>query len=75
MSRLWIPRPLYEAMPYAFVALGALLVAVAFRLERAPHGVLFAVGGGLVVLGLVLWMKRRDYRTTHSEYDPHSIDE
>ncbi len=75
MSRFWIPRPLYEAMPYAFVALGALLLAVAFRFERAPQGALFAAGGGFVVLGLVLWMKRRDYRSTHSEYDPHSIDE
>ncbi len=75
MAKPWIPRPIYEAMPYGFVVLGALLVIVAFRIDWGPHGALFAVGGGFIVLGLVLWMKRRDYRTTHSEYDPHSLDE
>jgi len=72
---MWIPRPLYEAMPYALAGAGSLLIAVAFRIEHSPHGLLFALGGGLVTLGLVLWMKRRDYRSTHTEYDPHSLDE
>jgi hypothetical protein len=28
-----------------------------------------------VTLGLLLWMKRRDYRSTQSAYDPRAIDE
>ena len=72
---MWIPRPVYEAMPFVFGTAGALLIAVALRVENSPQGLLLALGGGLVTLGLVLWMRRRDYRTTHAEYDPHSLDE
>ncbi|HEX7374414.1 MAG TPA: hypothetical protein VF277_05530 [Steroidobacteraceae bacterium] len=72
---MWIPRPAYEAMPYVCVAAGAGLIVLAFRVDWGPHGLLFGVGGGLVTLGLVLWMKRRDYRSTQSAYDPRSLDE
>ena len=42
-------------------------------LRRA--GVLLVVGGVLVVYGLMIWMRRRDYRSTQSNYDPRAIDE
>lgn len=71
---MWLPRPVYEALPYGLAAAGAGLVLLAFRVESLPHGLLFAVGGALVTLGLVLWMKRKDYRTTQSDYDPHALD-
>jgi hypothetical protein len=72
---MWIPRPIYEALPYVFGGCGAVLVAVAFHYEEVPHGLMFSAGGVLVTVGLVLWMKRRDYRTTQSEYDPRALDE
>ena len=72
---MWIPRPIYEAMPYVVGGCGAALVAVAFHAEEVPHGLLFGCGGLLIVAGLVLWMKRRDYRTTQSDYDPRAIDD
>ena len=72
---MWIPRPIYEAMPYVFGGCGAVLVGLAFHAKEAPHGLLFGGGGVLIVAGLVLWMKRRDYRTTQSDYDPRAIDE
>jgi hypothetical protein len=72
---MWLPRPVYEAMPYAFGAAGAGLILLAFRVAAVPQEWLFGAGGGLATLGLVLWMKRRDYRSNHSEYDPHSLDE
>jgi hypothetical protein len=71
---MWIPRPVYEAMPYVFAGAGSALIVIAVEVERAPHGLFMALGGALVTLGLVLWMKRRDYRTTQTEYDPHSLD-
>jgi drug/metabolite transporter (DMT)-like permease len=72
---MWLPRPLYEAIPYAAVAAGAGCFAVAWWVEKAPHSLLFIAGGGLVTLGALLWMKRRDYRSTQSSYDPRAIDE
>jgi hypothetical protein len=32
------------------------------------------LGGGCLTLGLVLWMRRRDYRASQDEYDTHSLD-
>jgi len=72
---MWIPRPIYEAIPYVCGGLGAALIGAAFLMPRAPQGALFALGGLAVTAGLVLWMKRRDYRSTQSDYDPHSLDE
>jgi hypothetical protein len=72
---MWIPRPLYEAIPYALMAAGAVALVSAFFVERAPHGLLMLAGGLGLTLGLVLWMRRRDYRATQSEYDTRSLDE
>jgi len=49
--------------------------AVAWWVERAPHSLLFIAGGALVTVGALLWMKRRDYRSTKAGYDPRAIDE
>lgn len=72
---MWFPRPLYEALPYLYMGGGALALAAAFLVDDAPHGLLMLVGGLGLTAGLVLWMRRRDYRTTQSEYDNRSIDE
>lgn len=72
---MWIPRPLYEALPYVYMGSGALALVVAFVVERAPHGFLMLLGGLGLTIGLVLWMRRRDYRASQSEYDTHSLDE
>ena len=72
---MWLPRPLYEALPYTAVVAGCGCFAVAYWVERAPGTLLFVVGGVLVTVGTLLWMKRRDYRATQSGYDPRAIDE
>jgi len=72
---VWIPRPVYEALPVVFAAAGAAMIAIAFLVHRGPRGLLFGLGGFVVTVGLVLWMRRRDYRATQTDYDPHSLDE
>jgi hypothetical protein len=72
---MWLPRPLYEAVPYAAIIAGGACFAVAYWVERSPHTLLFVGGGALVTVGALLWMRRRDYRTTQSDYDPRAIDE
>ena len=72
---MWLPRPVYEAVPYAAIIAGGACFAVAYLVERSPHTLLFVGGGALVTIGALLWMRRRDYRTTQSDYDPRAIDE
>ncbi len=72
---MWIPGPVYESIPYASAALGVALLAAAFLVQGGPRELLFVAGGVAVTAGLVLWMKRRDYRSTQARYDRHSLDE
>jgi hypothetical protein len=72
---MWIPRPLYELIPYAYMVSGAGLVAAAYFIERGPRGLLLLLGAASLTAGLVLWMRRRDYRQSQAEYDTRSIDD
>jgi drug/metabolite transporter (DMT)-like permease len=72
---MWLPRPLYEAKPWLMAVAGLACLAIAWFAERSPRSALFVLGGGLVTLGALLWMKRRDYRSAQSNYDPRAVDE
>ncbi|MFO1408226.1 MAG: hypothetical protein U1F08_11955 [Steroidobacteraceae bacterium] len=72
---VWLPRRLYEALPYLYIAGGLLGLGLAFLGEAGPHGALMLFGGLSLTIGLVLWMRRREYRDTQAEYDPHSLDD
>jgi hypothetical protein len=71
----WLPRPLYEALPYAYMVLGVALLAGAFLIDAGPRSLLLLLGGALVTVGLVFWMRRRDYRAAREEYDTRSLDD
>ena len=72
---MWLPRPMYEAKPWLSIVVGLVCFGVAYWSEAAPRSALFVLGGGLVTIGVLLLMKRRDYRSTQSTYDPRAIDE
>jgi predicted anti-sigma-YlaC factor YlaD len=72
---IWIPRPVYEALPYLYVAAGVAMLLAAYFLRPGPRGGLVVAGLAALVAGLVLWMHRRDYRATQSEYDGRPLDE
>jgi len=72
---MWIPRPLYEALPYGYMGLGGAMLAAAFFVEQGPRGLLLALGAVGLTVGLVLWMRRRDYRASQREYDGRSLDD
>ena len=72
---MWLPRPLYEAIPYASMAAGATLAGAAFFLERAPRGLLLALGGFAITVGVMLWMRRRAYRASLREYAGRPLDD
>jgi hypothetical protein len=62
-------------MPYVLMAAGAAAFGSAFFVEQAPHTLLMLAGGLGLTIGLVVWMRRRDYRASQSEYDTRSLDE
>lgn len=71
---MWIPRPLYEVLPYAYMAGGVALLGAAYCVDRGPRGLLLVCGAVGLTVGLVIWMRRRDYRTNQREYDTNSLD-
>jgi len=72
---IWIPRPFYEALPYLYVAVGAAMLTGGYFLPAQWSGWLMVAGAVVVVAGLVLWMHRREYRATQSEYDHRPLDD
>ncbi len=73
---MWLARPVYESLPYAYMVIGVVLIAAAWWVDaKALPSVLMLAGGLSVIGGLVLWMHRRDYRQKQAEYNSHSLDE
>jgi Flp pilus assembly protein TadB len=70
MERRHLSRPVYEGLPWFYMAFGLAALAVSYLL--AAHGTLsFTIGLlGLVTLvyGIVVFLRRRDYRALSREY-------
>jgi nitrate reductase gamma subunit len=71
-----LSRPLYEGLPWIYMAAGVVAVLGSYLL--ATHAVLSLIvglAGVLAVLGgFVVLLRRRDYRTLRSQYaDPDSL--
>jgi len=69
-------RPVYEGLPWFYIICG--LTALGGSYLLAPHGVwslLVGILGILLVLGgVVVLLRRRDYRELRSQYaDPDSL--
>lgn len=68
----WLPKTLYESLPYALLLTGLVLAAVVFvsatQWLQTALLILASIAG---VIGLVLLLKRRDYRLSRSriKYD------
>ena len=64
---MWLSKPVYESLPYYYMALGFVAVVASLRIEQWYWSELFGLGGLLsLVGGLVLWLKRRAYRRSRS---------
>jgi hypothetical protein len=48
---------------------------LSFSLDRSPRGLLLVMGLVSLTAGLVLWMRRRDYRAARREYNARALDE
>jgi hypothetical protein len=73
---MWIARPIYELLPYLYMIVGLILLAAAWVVEMQTLPSVFMVVGSLSLMaGLVLWLRRRDYRTRQAEYNSRSLDD
>jgi hypothetical protein len=65
---MWLSRPIYEALPFCAMGLGLAGLAAGVILGGGQRWQLLCAFGGLVLLvaGLVIWLKRRDYRSSRS---------
>lgn len=67
---MWLPKPLYESIPFHFLILGAAAVVAAFYVDSGYWPEIFAVAGVLLlVLGVVLLLRRKGYRSSRSRLD------
>ena len=64
---MWLSKPIYEALPYYYIAIGlaALLASLYVNYWYWPL-ICTVVGLGSLIAGLVVWLKRRDYRQSRS---------
>lgn len=60
---MWVSKPIYESLPYFYVAAGATSLLASMYLNHWHWPTIcFVVGISTLVGGLVLFLKRRDHR-------------
>lgn len=61
---MWIPTPIYEALPYLYVIGGVLFISGTLYIGLSAPGVPLYIACGLIsiVYGVVIFSKRHAYR-------------
>ena len=65
---MWVSKPVYESVPYVYLVSGVCLLGLSVYLDYWPTICLLLVAGCLVA-GLVIWLRRRDYRHRRDAVD------
>jgi len=62
---MWVSKPIYESLPYFYLLVGAVSLGASMYLNHWYWPTIcFVVGLLCLVAGLVVLLKRRDYRVT-----------
>ena len=70
-----LSRPVYESLPYVYMAIGALAIFVFYLDPAGPHAtVAFAIGVIVETAALTVLLRRQDYRALSREYSGETID-
>lgn len=65
-------RPVYESLPGAYAVVGAALLWLSYQQREAWWSTACALAGlAGMVAGLMIWMRRRDYRAMAADYRNH----
>lgn len=60
---MWVSKPIYESLPFFYLIVGAFILAASMYLNHWYWPTIcFSVGLACLVGGLVVLLKRRDYR-------------
>jgi membrane associated rhomboid family serine protease len=78
MERRHLSRPVYEGLPWFYIVFGLAALLASYLL--AAHGTLSLAAGALglaaLLYGIVVLLRRRDYRELRSQYgNPDSIND
>jgi sugar phosphate permease len=73
---MYLARPVYELLPYAYVIAGACALVGAWYARQSPWPTVLMIGGIIAIVGgLVIWLRRRDYRATQAQYTVKSLED
>jgi hypothetical protein len=60
---MWVSKPIYESLPYFYLSSGFISLMASMYLNHWYWPTIcFVVGIGTLVGGLIVFLKRRDYR-------------
>ena len=60
---MWVSKPIYECLPYFYLLSGVVALMASMYLNHWYWpAICFVVGIGTLVGGLIVFLKRRDYR-------------
>jgi hypothetical protein len=67
---LRLSRPLYEGLPWIYILCGVLALAASYRHRGGAVSALIGLLGILAVIaGIVILLRRRDFRELSSKYE------
>ena len=70
-----LTRPVYESLPYLYMAIGGLAIGVFYVDPVGPRAVIaFIIGVLAATAALTLLLRRQDYRALSREYSGETID-
>ena len=70
-----LARPVYESLPYVYMALGGLAIFLFYLDPIGPRAVIaFVLGLAVETAALTVLLRRQDYRALSREYSGETID-
>jgi hypothetical protein len=70
-----LARPVYESLPYVYMAIGGLAIFLFYIDHVGPRAVAaFVIGVVVETAALTLLLRRKDYRELSREYSGETID-
>jgi len=72
---MWLPKPIYESLPYLYVLVGLGVIGGAATLALAwGSSLTFVLGLAIMAIGVAIWMKRRSTRLDKRSRDTRQLE-
>ncbi len=73
--RMWLSKPLYEIVPYVYLVAGLAALSASLYLDHwIWPTICLLVGFACIIGGLVIWLRRRDFRRNLKSPDAEDFD-